>query len=154
MFVNLAAEFDQNVRPLQNVLEKLHSLKIIGKEAHVPPIVVVGGDPSHSGKASFFELFTGITLPRHGQNTATTDPLVRSIDIRLRPATETCTRISFDKGKTYKIADDREVTLAITTGADDAVNPVMLHIEKPNAPDLKVIFVRRGRVFGSLSTRP
>ncbi|KAJ7294545.1 hypothetical protein O6H91_Y251600 [Diphasiastrum complanatum] len=138
----LQTHFDQQIRPMLDVVDKLRSLGVTQEGIQLPTIVVVG-DQSH-GKSSVLESLAEITLPRR-QGIATRVPLILRLQ-SCKVASEQSITIEY-----LNVKDEIKSEELIEAAIDEATNvlagprkdvrdtPISLHVRKLGAPDLTMV---------------
>ncbi|XP_010040738.2 dynamin-related protein 4C [Eucalyptus grandis] len=137
----LAASYNDRMRPLLNVIERLRNLMVMGEGVHLPTIVVVGDQSS--GKSSVLESLAGVNLPR-GQGICTRVPLI--MQLQENPQADRPQLYLEFNGKVVP-TDEDNIAKAINDATDEIAGhgkgvsktPLTLVIEKPGIPDLTMI---------------
>ncbi|KAL3742168.1 hypothetical protein ACJRO7_017623 [Eucalyptus globulus] len=137
----LAASYNDRMRPLLNVIERLRNLMVMEEGVHLPTIVVVGDQSS--GKSSVLESLAGVNLPR-GQGICTRVPLI--MQLQENPQADRPQLYLEFNGKVVP-TDEDNIAKAINDATDEIAGhgkgvsntPLTLVIEKPGIPDLTMI---------------
>ncbi|KAA0057070.1 dynamin-related protein 4C-like [Cucumis melo var. makuwa] len=132
--------FNDRIRPLIDVVDKLRRLNIMKEGIQLPTIVVVGDQSS--GKSSVLESLAGISLPR-GQGICTRVPLIMRLQQHSAPKTEL--RLEFN-GKSI-VTDESHVSEAINVATEELAGhgkgisntPLTLEVRKNGVPDLTMV---------------
>ncbi|KAF8038493.1 hypothetical protein BT93_B1134 [Corymbia citriodora subsp. variegata] len=139
--VPLAATYNDQIRPLLDVIDRLRNLNVMKEGIQLPTIVVVGDQSS--GKSSVLESLAGINLPR-GQGICTRVPLI------MRLQDNPCADwpelyLEFD-GKVVR-TDEDNISVAINDATDEIAGhgkgisnaPLTLVVKKDGVPDLTMV---------------
>ncbi|KAK2632517.1 hypothetical protein EUGRSUZ_L01453 [Eucalyptus grandis] len=137
----LAASYNDRMRPLLNVIERLRNLMVMEEGVHLPTIVVVGDQSA--GKSSVLESLAGVNLPR-GQGICTRVPLI--MQLQENPQADRPQLYLEFNGKVVP-TDEDNIAKAINDATDEIAGhgkgvsntPLTLVIEKPGIPDLTMI---------------
>lgn len=108
----IVSSYNDRIRPLIDVVDKLRHLNIMKEGIQLPTIVVVGDQSS--GKSSVLESLAGISLPR-GQGICTRVPLIMRLQHHSAPQTEL--RLEFN-GKMVQ-TDEAHVSEAINLATEE-----------------------------------
>lgn len=136
----LVSCYNDRIRPLLDVVDKLRNLNIMQEGIQLPTIVVVGDQSS--GKSSVLESLAEIRLPR-GQGICTRVPLIMRLENHSNPQPEIF--LEFD-GKVIR-TDEEHVSDAITAATDEIAGqekgisstPLTLIVKKNGVPDLTMV---------------
>ncbi|KAL2238231.1 UNVERIFIED_CONTAM: Dynamin-related protein 4C [Sesamum indicum] len=132
--------YNDRIRPLLDVVDRLRHLKITEEGIQLPTIVVVGDQSS--GKSSVLESLAGISLPR-GQGICTRAPLI----MRLQNHHNSQPEIFLEYAGTIVHTDEEHIADAITAatvaiagkGKGISNNPLTLIVKKEGVPDLTMV---------------
>ncbi|XP_073285120.1 dynamin-related protein 4C-like [Primulina huaijiensis] len=136
----LVSCYNDRIRPLLDVVDKLRNLNIMQEGIQLPTIVVVGDQSS--GKSSVLESLARISLPR-GQGICTRVPLIMRLENYSHPRPEF--RLEFD-GKVIN-TDEERISDDITAATDEIAGngkgvsntPLTLIVKKNGVPDLTMV---------------
>lgn len=134
--------YNQEVRPLLDVVDKLRNMDIKKEGIQVPTIVVVGDQSS--GKSSVLESLAGVKLPR-GQGICTRVPLVMRLK-SCKDGSQASISINYP-GKELERIEEDEITEKIKNATDAIAGkgygisdtPITLEIVREGAPDLTLV---------------
>ncbi|XP_073047461.1 putative dynamin-related protein 4A [Primulina eburnea] len=136
----LVSCYNDRIRPLLDVVDKLRNLNIMQEGIQLPTIVLVGDQSS--GKSSVLESLAGISLPR-GQGICTRVPLIMRLENYSHPRPEFF--LEFD-GKVIntdeeRISDDIIAATDEIAGKGKGVSntPLTLIVKKNGVPDLTMV---------------
>lgn len=145
---NPLSSYDDKIRPMLDVIDKLRNLGVESEGIPVPTIVVVGDQSS--GKSSVLQALAEISLPK-GSGIVTRVPLI----LRLKRATNLSDRpekITIQYGEREKMVErelesEDMVAEAITEATDFLAgsrngvtdNKIIITVERVNSPDLTLV---------------
>lgn len=133
--------YNQEVRPLLDVVDKLRNMDITKEGIELPTIVVVGDQSS--GKSSVLESLAGVKLPR-GQGICTRVPLIMCLK-SCKDGSQSSISIKYpgkeERIQEYEITEKiKSATNAIAgKGCCMSDNPITLEIVREGAPDLTLV---------------
>ncbi|KAK4435353.1 Dynamin-related protein 4C [Sesamum alatum] len=136
----IISSYNDRIRPLLDVVDRLRHLNITQEGIQLPTIVVVGDQLS--GKSSVLESLAGISLPR-GQGICTRAPLI----MRLQNHHNSQPEIFLEYGGSIVSTDEEHIADAITAATDAIAgkgkgisnNPLTLIVKKKGVPDLTMV---------------
>nr|GEZ29123.1 dynamin-related protein 4C-like [Tanacetum cinerariifolium] len=140
-FPPLGSSYNDKIRPILDVVDKLRRLNVTQEGIPLPTIVVVGDQSS--GKSSVLESLAGISLPR-GQGICTRVPLV----MRLQHHEEDVPKFTLKyQNKEEEIYDESGISKSITKATDEVAGnckgvaniPLTLVVKKKGVPDLTMV---------------
>ncbi|GLJ24890.1 hypothetical protein SUGI_0476120 [Cryptomeria japonica] len=138
--LHLDKSYNEWIRPLLDVVDKLRNLGVMKEGIQLPSIVVVGDQSS--GKSSVLESLAGISLPK-GQGICTRVPLI----MRLQSCKSQETQITIEYNGITRSISEAQITEALNvateeiagTGKGISDTPITLNVSKFNAPDLTMV---------------
>lgn len=133
--------YNQEIRPLLDVVDRLRNMDIQKEGIELPTIVVVGAQSS--GKSSVLESLAGVKLPR-GDGICTRVPLIMRLK-SCKDGSQASISIKYD-GKEERI-EEEEITEKIKyatkviagEGFGIADTPITLEVVREGAPDLTLV---------------
>ncbi|XP_058226127.1 dynamin-related protein 4C-like [Rhododendron vialii] len=136
----LMFSFNERIRPLLDVVDKLRHLKVAQEGIQLPTIVVVGDQSS--GKSSVLESLAGISLPR-GQGICTRVPLIMRLQHHQNPQPE----LHLEYHGKIVPTGETHVAEAIVLATDEIAGnekgisnvPLTLVVKKKGVPDLTMV---------------
>ncbi|KAJ4957309.1 hypothetical protein NE237_014092 [Protea cynaroides] len=138
--VPLYANYNDRIRPLLDVVDKLRQLKVMKEGIELPTIVVVGDQSS--GKSSVLESLAGISLPR-GIGICTRVPLI----MRLQQHSSLQPKLHLEYHDQEVPTDEAHVIQAIEEATNKIAGhskgisntPITLVVKKRGVPDLTMV---------------
>ncbi|XP_062213791.1 LOW QUALITY PROTEIN: putative dynamin-related protein 4A [Phragmites australis] len=137
----IAESYDDQIRPLLDVVDRLRHLKVTQEGIQLPTVVV--GNQS-SDKSTVLESLAGISIPS-GQGICTRVPLV----MRLQDdpsANSPKLQLEYSNGRVVttteaKVADTINVATAEIAGSGKGISnaPITLVVQKHGVPDLTIV---------------
>nr|KJB78560.1 hypothetical protein B456_013G006400 [Gossypium raimondii] len=136
----IISSFNDKIRPLLDVIDRLKLLMVMKEGIQLPAIVVVGDQSS--GKSSVLESLAGVNLPR-SQGICTRVPLIIRSQNHARPRPELYLEYN---GKMVPV-EEPQIATAINIATDEVAGPgksisdipLTLVVRKDGVPDLTVV---------------
>lgn len=136
----IVSSYNDRIRPLLDVVDRLRSLQVMKEGIQLPTIVVVGDQSS--GKSSVLESLAGISLPR-GQGICTRVPLI----MRLQNHPTSKPELSLEFNEKVVSTDEDHIADAINLATEEIAGhgkgisnaPLTLVVKKNGVPDLTMV---------------